>query len=319
MVMESELGPIQIIEGPRASRFPSCRTLFIDDKEQVIIDPGADAIILQDLNARNAISRVFCSHYHFDHIRGNGIFSGAEIWINAWEGECFKDRRNVLKRVGIQEVWGEAGVQEWLDAIQQESPPQTPFSPSRNPLWWSATKRLDGTFIDGDRFKFGEVEMEVLHAPGHSEGHCCFLFPRQRAIYCPDIDLTAWGPWYGGSDSDLDAFINSARAVLFIDVDWIITGHEAGVVSKAEFAARIEEYLAIIDRRDREILAALQVPQSLETLTHRGIIYGGSQYVEQDLWIFAWEKLSLLQHLKRGMLNGRIGFLEGQFFATEIL
>ncbi|HMF30970.1 MAG TPA: MBL fold metallo-hydrolase [Candidatus Lokiarchaeia archaeon] len=316
--MALDLGPIQVVEGPKHSRFPSCRSLFIDDREKIIIDPGADAAILQKLNEQQPISRVFCSHYHFDHIRGNGLFPTAEIWINEWEGECFMDRRNVAKRVGILEVWGEAGVDEWLQYIQQEDPPQTPFSPSRNPLWFSATSRLDGTYADGEVFDFGEVKMEVINSPGHTEGHCCFLFPQQRAVYSPDIDLTTWGPWYGGSDSNIDLFINSARALLFLDVDWIITGHEAGIVSKVDYATQVEDYLAIIDRREDLILDALQTPMSLDQLTAKGIIYGGSQYVEQDPWVFAWEKVSLVHHLERALQQGRVGYLDGQFFAIEV-
>lgn len=317
--MLQEFGPIKILEGERKSHFPSCRSLFIDDTEKVIIDPGADAANLKHVNDSSAISRVFNTHYHYDHIRGNAIFPHAQIWMNEIEADCFRDRRNIPRRVGIQEALGEKGVEEWLSYIQQENPPQTPYSPSRNPLWYSASSRLDGTYKDGQVFNFGRVEMEVINSPGHSEGHCCLLFPRQRVVYTTDVDLTAWGPYYGGSDSEIDLFITSARALCFLDVDSYITGHEAGVVTKPEFLRRIEDYLAIIDRRDVKILQALQDPLSIDDLTRLGIIYGGPKYVAEDPWVFAWEKMSLVQHLGRLLKRSSIGFLDGRFFATDVL
>ncbi len=317
--MQHEFGPITLLEGQHNSHFPWCRTLFINDREKVIVDPGADAALLQKINESNSISRVFNTHYHFDHIRGNALFPQAQVWMNEIEADCFRDRLNIPRRVGIQEVYGDKGVQEWLNYIQQKNPPQTPYSPSRNPLWFSASTRLDGTYKDGEVFTFGQVEMEIINSPGHSEGHSCLLFPRQRVVYTTDIDLTAWGPYYGGSDSDIDLFITSARALCFLDVDFYITGHEAGVVAKPEFLRRIEEYLAIIDQRDAKILRALQEPLAIDDLTRLGFIYGGPQYVADDPWVFAWEKMSLVQHLGRLLKCGDIGFLKGRFFATAVL
>jgi hydroxyacylglutathione hydrolase len=316
--MLQEFGPIKILEGQRNSHFPWCRSLFIDDAEKVIVDPGAEAESLLHVNDSNTISRVFDTHYHFDHIRGNGLFPKAQILMNEIEADCFQDRRNIPRRVGIQDVYGERGIQEWLHYIQQKDPPQTPFSPSHNPLWFSASSRLGGTYKDGEVFTFGQVEMEVINSPGHSAGHCCLLFPRQRVAYTTDIDLTPWGPYYGGSDSDIDLFITSAHALCFLDVDFYITGHEAGIVTKPEFTRRIDEYLAIIDRRDAKILHALQEPLAIDNLTRLGITYGGSQYVAGDPWVFAWEKMSLVQHLGRLLKRGDIGFLDGRFFSIDI-
>ncbi len=317
--MQQDFGPIKILEGQRNSHFPSCRSLFIDDADKIIVDPGAAAATLKHINDSNTISRVFDTHYHFDHIRGNALFPRAQIWMNKIEADCFQDRRNIPRRVGVQEVLGAKGIEEWLSYIQQENPPQTPYSPSRNPLWFSASSRLDGTYKDGEVFTFGKVEMEIINSPGHSEGHCCLLFPRQRVVYTTDIDLTMWGPYYGGSDSDIDLFITSAHALSFLDVDYYITGHEAGVVTKPEFLRRIEDYLAIIDQRDAKILQALQEPLAIDDLTRLGIIYGGPQYVADDPWVFVWEKMSHVQHLGRLLKRGSIGFLEGRFFATEVL
>ncbi|OLS13422.1 MAG: beta-lactamase [Promethearchaeota archaeon CR_4] len=316
--MLQEFGPIKLLEGQRNSHFPACRSLFIDDAEKVIIDPGADAETLRYVNNTNTISRVFNTHYHFDHIRGNGLFPQAHILMNEIEADCFQDRRNIPRRVGVQEVYGEKGIEEWLFYIQQKDPPQTPFSPSRNPLWFSASSRLGGTYKDGEVFTFGKVEMEVINSPGHSEGHCCLLFPKQRVVYTTDIDLTAWGPYYGGSDSDIDLFITSAHALCFLDVDYYITGHEVGVIAKSEFQRRVDEYLAIIDQRDVKILRALQEPLTIDDLTRLGITYGGSHYVANDPWVFMWEKMSLVQNLGRLLKRGAIGFLDGHFFAVNV-
>ncbi len=39
---------------------------------------------------------------------------------------------------------------------------------------------------DGDRYRFGEAEAEVLFIPGHTSGHIAYAFRDQRALFCGD-------------------------------------------------------------------------------------------------------------------------------------
>lgn len=293
-------GNVKIIEGKFSSKFPYCRSIFIDDKIKGIIDPGSGKEQYLEILNKNRIKYVFNTHYHYDHIHYNYLFYRSKIMMNEKEAECFINRINIPKRVGVYEALGEKAVNEWLHYTQQINAKKTPYSPSRNHAWYLSTSRLSGIYQYEDRWQCGETEFEFVHTPGHSEGFCCVLFPDQELICTGDIDLTPFGPWYGGTDSDIDDFIRSSKKILNLELKHYATGHEIGTLSNNEFAEKLEQYLDIINRRDIKILNVLEEtgPLNIDQITQLGLIYGGPKYVV-DPWIYAWEKVTLYKHLKR--------------------
>ena len=300
-------GKIKVINGKFNSKFPYCRSVFIDDKIKAIIDPGSGREIYLDLLKKNRIKYVFNTHYHYDHIHYNYLFYRSKILMNEIEAECFIDRKNIPKRVGVQEVLGENAVDEWLHHTRDLNANRTPYSPSRNHAWYLSTARLSETYKYGERWRLGDSEFEFIHTPGHSEGFCCVLFPGQELIYTGDIDLTPFGPWYGGSDCDIDEFIKSTNKIANLDMKYYATGHEIKTVSSDEFNQGVERYLNIIKKRDSRILNMLEDkgPQTIEDITRLGLIYGGPNYVA-DPWIYAWEMITLKKHLKRLEAKGKL-------------
>jgi len=97
----------------------------------------------------------------------------------------------------------------------------------------------------------------MVHSPSHTAGVYCPYFPDEGLVYTGDIDLTRFGPWYFGADGDIDGFIRSSRVLLDLDARWYLTGHEAGLLGRAEFAERLDSYLQVIATRDRRIQALL--------------------------------------------------------------
>jgi glyoxylase-like metal-dependent hydrolase (beta-lactamase superfamily II) len=301
-----QFGPIKIISGKYNSKFPYCRSIFIDDKIKAIIDPGSGREIYLDLVKKNKIAYVFNTHYHYDHIHYNYLFYRAKIFLNKIEAECFKDRTNILKRVGIFQVLGQKAIDEWLYYTQKIDAKKTPYTPSRNHAWYLSTCRLYGTYAYEEPWQCGDTEFKFIHTPGHSEGFCCVFFPQQELMCTGDIDLTPFGPWYGGTDSDIDAFIASSQKIADLDAKTYATGHEIGTLSSSEFKLRLEKYLDIINKRDTKIVTLLEsAPRTLEELTKLGMIYGGPKYME-DPWAYAWEQITLLKHLTRLEKNKQI-------------
>jgi len=299
-------GRIKIINGKFNSRFPYCRSILIDDKIKAIIDPGSGREIYLDILRKNKIKYVFNTHYHYDHIHYNYLFHRAKVFLNKIEAECFIDRSNILKRVGIYQVHGQKALDEWIFYTCQINAPKTPYSPSRNHAWYLSTCRLDGTYDYGETWFCGATEFEFIHAPGHSEGFCCVLFPGEDIIYTGDIDLTPFGPWYGGTDSNIDDFIKYAWKIADLEIKYYVTGHEMGTFSQEEFKDKLTTYLEIIEKRDIKILNVLEKgPQTLDALTKYGLIYGGPKYLI-DPWVYAWERVTVLKHLERLKRNKKI-------------
>ncbi|MHA1269459.1 MAG: MBL fold metallo-hydrolase [Candidatus Helarchaeota archaeon] len=292
---------IKIIKGKFNSKFPYCRTILIDDKnEKAIIDPGAGREILINLLKNYKPKYVYNTHYHYDHIHYNYLFYRSKIFLNKIEAECFINRINILKRVGIFEVYGQKSIDDWIFYTKQVNTKKTPYSPSRNHAWYLSTCRLNGTYEYNERIKCGSIEFEFIHTPGHSAGFCCVLFPNEELIYTGDIDLTSFGPWYAGTDADIDDFIQSSWKIAKLDVKYYVTGHEMGTFTHDGFIKELELYLRKIDLRDEKILNIINQNDSMsvDEITDLGLIYGGPRYLI-DPWVYAWEKVSIKKHLKR--------------------
>jgi len=311
-------GPVTVISGSSGSAFPFCTTLLVDaGRERVLIDPGAggealrsavgadspraDGIAADGARAGGAagsgpVTTIINTHYHFDHIWGNHLFPEAELLLNEVERECFPDLEAVGTRLGIREVRGDRGVDDWIRAVSTGGRPQAPHTPAFRREWWLSTRRVAGTYPYGE-FNLGRVRVVMVHSPGHTAGFACPYFPDEGLVYTGDVDLTHFGPWYAGSDGDIDAFVRSARALLDLDAEWYVTGHQEGVLRRDEFAERLGTYLEVIEKRDRRILELLDSGVSPEEVAHHGIIYPARYHA--DPWVRMWDLIATRKHLVR--------------------
>jgi len=289
--------------------------LFIDDEVKVLIDPGAGLKTLTALKQETSIDLVINTHYHFDHISYNYLFDQARIMINEKEAPCFRERKNLGSLLGMQEVYGPDWVDGWIARIADPAAIQSPFSPQNRHQWWLSTARVDGEYRWGDVLDFGKTRMEVIGTPGHSQGFSCMNFPDHGVMYVADIDLTSFGPWYAGSDSDIDLFISSCEKIKTIDCEQFITGHERGVLSREDFLAGLDRFIEIIDQRDRAILSVLTRPLPLREIVDRGLIYSSKYHV--DAWIYMWEFIMIKKHVRRMVDRGQISDLGNNLFGRS--
>jgi len=109
----------------------------------VIVDPGGEGERLVEAVAKSGatLEAVWITHAHVDHV-------GAVASIKQrWDVPVYLhplDRR----------LYEAAGRQAQVYGLQFEEPPPP-----------------DREFTDGQRLKIGDVELSVMHAPGHSPGH----------------------------------------------------------------------------------------------------------------------------------------------------
>ena len=301
---KTDFGSLKVIPGENGSRFPFSSSLFINDDIKVLIDTGAGLKTLTDLKQKEKIDMVINTHYHWDHIAYNYLFEESKILINDREADCFRDRKTIGKLLGMVEVYGEKWVDGWLNRISNPDSRQSPYSPQNNHKWWLSTARVDEEYSWGDILDFGKTKMHVIGAPGHSKGFCCMYFPDYGAVYAADIDLTTFGPWYGGSDGDIDLFINSCREIENLDAEFFITGHERGILRRKDFKEGLKTFVNKFDERESVILSKLNEPQTIEELADMGIIYGKKFHVDE--WVYMWNYLMTKKHLQRMVKNGKV-------------
>lgn len=310
-----DFGKIKVMQGQNNGRFPFCNSILINDNVKVVIDPGAGKDLMMQIKDHVDIDLVINTHFHFDHIAYNYIFDQSKIYINDIESECYRDRKKILKHLGMTDYYGDDWAEGWLDRISRPDSVQSPYTPQNRHEWWLSTARVDGTYRWGDIMDFGTTKMEVIGTPGHSAGFCCLHFPNEGIVYTGDIDLTSFGPWCFGADGDMDQFITSAEIIANLNAETYVTGHEAGIVNRGDFQMALRKYIEIIAKREERILAALAEPISLEDLCSMGLIYGKKFLIDE--WVHAWDSLTVKKHLDRLLIRGMITYSSGKYFKNH--
>lgn len=148
---------------PLSPSLPSSKTapyFGVKTRQAAVIDPGGDMErILQVLKDEAlTLAKILVTHGHIDHAGAVGAL--AERTGVPIEGPHEEDRF-------------------WIDGMPQQSkmfgfPNVQSFTPTR---WLKA----------GDKVNFGELELDVLHCPGHTPGHVVFFHAPSRLAQVGDV------------------------------------------------------------------------------------------------------------------------------------
>lgn len=124
----------------------------------VIIDPGADADIIQKRVKNLGINprAVLNTHGHQDHTGANDATRdafGIPLYVHQADEELFTDAKQLLMGFGSRPA------------------PQRP---------------ADHYVKGGEVLKIGALEFEVMHTPGHTKGGVVFYMPAHKIAFCGD-------------------------------------------------------------------------------------------------------------------------------------
>ena len=153
-----------------------------------MVDPGGDLPLITRVIEREGLvlERILVTHGHIDH--AGGVADLAESTGVPIEGPHVDDRF-------------------WIDGMTEQSrmfgfPAVRAFTPAR---WLQ----------DGDRVAVGNLELQVIHCPGHTPGHVCFFHAPSRLAIVGDV---LFAGSIGRTDfpkGDYDTLISSIRNRLF--------------------------------------------------------------------------------------------------------
>lgn len=125
----------------------------------VLVDPGGDLDKLKQAveKAGVILEKILLTHGHADHCGQAGMLA-EELGIPI-EGPHEADRF-------------------WIARLEDDAPRFQMEAKSFEPSRW---------LVDGDTVSFGEVEMEVLHCPGHTPGHVVFFHRQANFAFVGDV------------------------------------------------------------------------------------------------------------------------------------
>lgn len=167
----------------------NCTIFWCEEtRRAAVIDPGGDIDrILAALEREGlTLERILVTHGHIDHAGGVAALA-ARTGVPV-EGPHEEDRFWITGMPQQSRMFGFPGVES--------------FEPDR---WLKA----------GDTVRFGNVELDVLHCPGHTPGHVVFYNAPGRIAQVGDVLFQGS---IGRTDfprGDYDTLIRSIREVLF--------------------------------------------------------------------------------------------------------
>jgi glyoxylase-like metal-dependent hydrolase (beta-lactamase superfamily II) len=288
-LQDREIGPVRVLFGNGGGRYPDANSLLVrGSRERVIVDPALG--LVSRPGPPPEVDRVLNSHCHEDHIAGNHLFAGVPWHLHRLDQPGIRSLDAMMAIYGLPE----AIERPFRRVIREEFH----FTPRPDAL----------CFEDGDVFDLGGTHLQVIHTPGHTRGHCCFLIEWQggadRLLYLGDIDLTGFGPYYGDAWSDLEDFERSLEKVRDIDAGWYATSHHVGLLEGREtFREQLQRFSARIREREDRLLDFLSQPRSLEEIVDHRFVYRPKDQVS---YADAVERRSMAQHVRRLLIKGRI-------------
>ena len=194
----------------------NCNSYFIDGPKRILIDPGHRAMFdhvekgLKDLGLAIAdIDLIICTHGHPDHLEAVQMFKGSNTLFTLHEIE-----------------W------QWIDTVGR---------PMGAALGIDIDAIKPDFFLQEGDLSLADIEMQVIHTPGHSPGSVCLYWSDQKVLFTGDVvfkeglgrtDLP------GGDGAKLKA---SIKRLAELDVEWLLSGHGDVISGAKEVKANFEQ------------------------------------------------------------------------------
>ena len=207
--------------------------LVLGKETSLVVDTGfhnqVAGGILRRIRSECKPALVLSSHYHSDHVFGNGIFSeiGASI---IGQQNCSKKMR--------------AKSEKLLDAYRKRDPRLSHL------LRGVAIASPNITYRDSITIHLGQgVNAEIIHprVRAHTDGDSIVHIPKEHVAFAGDILWVGYHP--NLEDADIQGQVEALRMILKMRPRRIVPGH--GPVSGSKEVKRSIKYLEELDRNIR--------------------------------------------------------------------
>jgi glyoxylase-like metal-dependent hydrolase (beta-lactamase superfamily II) len=240
-----------MIFGDNNGRFPHCHTILLSEGQEItIFDPQCGRDLLEkELNSMgktwNNIKNIVNTHFHADHTGSNAFIKRknphVQILIHREDAEAIRSTTEYFRRYGLI---GEA---------------KTQYESVFNYLGY---RQLipDQILEEGDIIPGG---FKVIHSPGHTPGHCCFL--KSGVLISGDVDLVG-RPWVSNVTSNVLDFYNSINKLQNLEINVILPGHGLPIFKKTKIQTRLETFQKKLVATGKKILELIEKASPLNVI-----------------------------------------------------
>lgn len=110
---------------------------------------------------------------------------------------------------------------------------------------------IDVKLVEGDRFKLGQAEAEILETPGHTSGHISFWFAGSNALFSADTLFSlGCGRLFEGTPAQMWSSLRKYAPIP--DEALVYCGHEY-TLSNARFALSVDPDNPALQARAEEV------------------------------------------------------------------
>lgn len=271
---------------------PYCNCLVIKDDINCLVDASPPPDERQHLEGID-INLILNSHGHMDHYSLNYVYPSAKVLLHPADNLIVESGEAYIQSFGF-DIFGETEVRPYyLEAMQYHPRP------------------ADGPLTDGQIISTGNIDIKVVHLPGHNSAHCGFLFLNEGFLFSADVDLDRWGPWYGSIDSSVQDFIDSIERVMRMNLEMMIVGHSEPVVT-SDINRKLAEYRDLIFIREKRIVELIYSgKQTIKEIAAEKPVY--KNFMQPYSLFFLHECGNVMNHLKRLESIGKVISEDGRY------
>lgn len=168
-------------------------------KKAVLFDAPNDTTgpLLNECESRGwDLIGLWLTHGHFDHVADHEVVT-----------RRFPKARLLMHKDDLSKITGEY--------------------PKLFPLPFEVpTRQPDGFLTDGQKLKIGNIDVEVMHTPGHAAGHMVYYFPAEKVLVGGDMIIGGTIGRVDLPDSDFPAMRKSLKRIIELPEETtLLPGH----------------------------------------------------------------------------------------------
>ena len=270
--------------------------------------PGVLSTVTDIIDSRGLdIKYIVQTHFHFDHVGNTQYIKeryDAPVYCHPREQAILEDPM-LATSTEYFESMGADPAQVAAD-LTYNNPEDITFPDDVVAEHWNYPIDIDDTVEDGDVLQVGELEVEILHTPGHTPGHLSLFSPSTSCLYL--MDVMYWPtPIHPHPIGRTDEQIASIEKCLELDADYLLPGH--GLPRCGSYD--VEDYLKDMLVKHRQLAHRIRVALSRHgALTvpdlHRETFTIKARFdYAHDGW-FSYSLACIQSHLRRLLDRGQV-------------